>query len=1248
MAAIRYTLVAILSLFLCLGKAQGEIEVDWAIYAKDTVMPVYVHSVDLGYDCDGAYDATIEYPELKPLTATEVERFRLPKRNGVPEWPEISVYKGVSAKRGQLDICFTPIIWRDGKYWRIHSFTLKIHREALSRSMRVTTRTQRYASHSVLAAGRWVKIRVSDNGIHMLTHELLKGMGFENPGKVRLYGYGGHLLSESDAESWRDDLCEVPLWRETDRLLFYANGPVSWTLNADNTFSHIRNSYTDYAYYFLTEDENIAPMEFPVLRASAEQHCDTVATTPAYALYEVDDYAWYHGGRNLVDSYGFANGSLRHYALSTRSVYTSDKGKLEVCFTHDASVSTALVVSANGSEVGAMQLNPVAKDCEASSLTSSFVIPLENRSEGQDVVLTYGCPMGVTGRLDYLRLSYTSTIGLSTPIYAVSEGLKTYEVDATDENTVVWRVTDASSPVRMNATRKKAKLYFTDRGNRGDLYIALDPHASYPIPEEVGEVVNQDLHATGPTDYVIIVPESGAFIAQAERLAEAHRQHRGLTVKIVRADEVYNEFSSGTPDATAYRRYLKMLYDRAATIDDAPKYLLLFGDGAWDNRMLTSNWKGMSPSDYLLCYEVEDSYSTTSSHVVEDYFGLLDDGEGADLKRDKVDVGVGRFPVTTVSQARAVVDKILAYMGNTHAGSWKNTILMLGDDGDKNRHMGDAEYVAQMLESDYPDYMVKRIYWDAFPIERNATKNSYPAARKRLLELLKEGALMVNYSGHGAPYVLSHEAVINKADMAQISSPRLPVWVTASCDITPFDNTETSFGEAALLNPNGGAIGLLSSTRTTYAEQNKRVNYLFSKYTFARDDNNRRLSLGDALRMAKCGLITTGEAALRDVSGNKLNYVLIGDPALVVGNADYRMVIDELNGMPVDASGGMMLKAGALVKVKGHVADWDGTLATNFSGLLYASVFDNIEEVSCRNNENADVDPFSYKERTKKLFVGSDSIKDGKFSFTFRIPLDINYSQESGLINLYAVDSTYTREAKGAFDGFLLGGTEENMDDDGDGPKIQLYLNAPGFTSGSKVNETPRLVAILEDADGINTAGNLGHNIVAIIDGKASMTYVLNEYYTSDIGEYTRGMISYVLPELSEGKHSLMLRAWDMMNNSSTVIVEFEVVKGLSPNILHVTAMPSPAREYITFMLEHDRPESEMIVTFEVFDFSGRILWNHSEQVTSPDNTYTYTWNLRGASGQSLETGMYLYRVIVSSPLGQSESQAQKILIKRR
>lgn len=1252
MMEIRYILWAIVGLALLPVRAQGEIEVDWAVYAQDTVMPMCTHSIDLGYDHAGEYSATIEYPELALLTAEEIARYRLPKENGLPEWPEMDVYKGVSAKRGQLDVAFIPIIWRDGAYHKMKSFTLKLHKRAAKSGVVAKSDAASIPSDTIsrLSAGRWVKLRVSDNGIHMITHARLKGMGFSDPNRVRLYGYGGHMLSENDTESWRNDLCEVPLWRDEDRVFFYANGTVKWTLQSDNTFTHTRNPYSDYGYYFLTESDEpgAAMMESPYVEANQSE---AIATTPAYALHEVDDYAWFHGGRQLVESYDYAGANVKRYMMNLNggSVSAEEKSTVDVCFTHNGATTSSLSVAVEGNTLGTFTLSPIGRHSEASSATRSYgAVVNPANSTHVSVTLTHNRGAGISGRLDYLRFNYTSGIVVGNPIYATSAGAHTYKVDKANEHTVVWDVTDPTAPTLVNSTLDGSVLTFAADDDQGDVYVAFDTKATYPMPEEVGEIANQNLHATEHTDYIIIVPASGKLTAQAERLAEAHRTRSGLTVKVVRADEVYNEFSSGTPDATAYRHYMKMLYDRASTPEELPKYLLLFGDGAWDNRMLSSAWKGKSPDDYLLCFEAVGSFSAISSYVMEDYFGLLDDGEGSRLLLDKVDIGVGRFPVTTANQAKEMVDKVIGYMDNADAGAWKNTILMLGDDGDNNQHMSDAEQVARMIEGTYPDYMVKRIYWDAYPMEVTATGHSYPTVRKRLLELFNEGALMVNYSGHGSPDVLSHELVIGKSDMEQLTSPRLPVWVTVSCDITPFDNSTMSFGEYAFLNPNGGAIALMTSTRTTFSEQNRRINHLFTKHLFARDKNNSRNRLGDAIRLAKCELITTSTPSLQDASENKLNYALIGDPALIIGNTDYNMVLDEINNVSVDGAQEITLKAGERILVKGHVETLDGAPATDFTGTMYATVFDNIETITCRNNAGDASSVMSYRERTKTLFMGGDSVRNGEFAFAFRVPMDINYSLENGLINLYAVDNVYEREAKGSYDEFLLGGTVEGLVNDSLGPKVELYLNSPDFVTGDQVNETPHLMVMLEDEDGINTVGNgIGHDLIAIIDGEASMTYNLNDYYTSELGDYTRGSVSYVLPELDEGMHTLMFRAWDMINNATTVTVDFEVVKGLRPRIISVNTTHSPAREQTSFIVVHDRPETEVTVNIDVFDFSGRTLWSHSETVATPDNNYRLNWNLCTSSGQPLDTGVYLYRVNVTSASGKSTSRARKLTILR-
>ncbi|MBO4590357.1 MAG: type IX secretion system sortase PorU [Bacteroidaceae bacterium] len=1139
-----------LACLLCaLGlSAQGEYVVDWT-EAGDTLVPTFATSVDVGTDyADWQYQAIVAYPELEEaderLLASS-SRYGSEWINALPAWPEIHTYLGVSAKRGVLDVEFIPMIRRDGKLWLIRSFDLKIVRTpsvpsvsvgeepgGSHRARRASAKEERYADHSVLASGNWYKIGVPKDGLYALSAKQLKKMGFNDLSKVRVFGYGGHVLPENDIELLADDLPEVRVLRETDRIVFWGNGTIAFSRDAEGLITHIQNTYATEGCYFVTESETSSVEDATSLEQLLPE--EELNATYACTLIEEESYAFISSGRKLFGSYDYANGAEHVYAANLPGITAGGKAFVTVSFAHNSSSPTTVDVSVNDVTLGSLSISSNAAYSDANVAESTF--STTSLTESSRITLKHNRGTGVSGRLDYILICY---------------------------------------PV----TKESHLALFT---------------STIGEPSLKGKVTNSDLHNIQQSDYVIVVPASGKLTEQAERLAEAHRTHDGLKVDVVNAETIYNEFSSGTPDATAIRRFMKMLYDRASNEEDAPRYLLLFGDGASDNRMLSSDWKNCSPEDYLLCFESINSFSHTRSYVMEDYFALLDDGEGNDLLKNKPDIGVGRFPLTTENEARIAVDKAIAYMNNEHAGAWKNTILMMGDDGDNNQHMEDAEYIASMIESTYPKFMLKRIYWDTYPMEVTATGNSYPAVHKRILELLDEGALMVNYSGHGRADVLSHELVIDKSDMEGLTSPRLPLWVTASCDISPFDHTATSFGESAFLNEKGGAIALFTTTRTVFASYNRRINYLFSKALFSRDAKSRRLRLGDAVRKAKTEIISSSQSSMQDVSENKLHFVLLGDPALIIGNNECNVVVDKMGGKDMHADDAqLMLKAGEIVTVNGHIEHLSGEKNASFEGAVYPTVLDNRETVMGRNNNGSAEEPFSYVERAKVLFSGSDSIHAGEFSFTFRVPLDINYSKEDGLLNLYAIDNKRETEAQGLFNRFSLGGTTEELSNDSVGPTIFLYLNTPDFVSGDKVNESPLLVATLEDKDGINTIGNgIGHDIIAIVDGSASMTYKLNNYYVSDFGNYTKGSLSYTLPALPAGHHSLMLRAWDMLNNSSSVTIEFDVVEGLNYNI-------------------------------DIFDMQGRLVWNDSKALTTDINALSQL----SASAFGLPRGMYVFRV---------------------
>ncbi|MGI6232981.1 MAG: type IX secretion system sortase PorU [Prevotella sp.] len=760
--------------------------------------------------------------------------------------------------------------------------------------------------------------------------------------------------------------------------------------------------------------------------------------------------------------------------------------------------------------------------------------------------------------------------------------------------------------------------------------------ATTSVPEYVCNITNQDHHADSQADMVIIIPTSQELLEQAERLATYHESHDGLRVNIVPADELFNEFSSGTPDANAYRRYLKMLYDRAESEDDMPRWLLLMGGGVWDNRMLTTDCQNLSPDDYLLCFEGENSFNEINCYVDDGFFGLLDDGEGSNpLTKDKLDVAIGRFPVTTADEAKVMVDKVINYGNNENAGAWQNTLMFMGDDGNNNLHMNDANSIADSVISNYPGYVVKKVMWDAYNEVSTSTGNSYPDARSTILAQQEAGALIMSYTGHGAAYQISHERVLELNDFKNFTNENLPLWIVAGCDIMPFDKTEENIGVSAVTNANGGALAFFGATRTVYANYNKMLSSAFVKYVLSLEDD-KPITIGEAQRLAKNQMIDNRQ----DLTVNKLQYAILGDPALSLCLPVRSVVIDSINGQAVTSTNRQQLKAGQKVSIDGHVAD------ESSDGLVTLTVRDSRELVTCKMNTSAEADTaFTYYDRTRYLFQGTDSVKQGKFSMQFTVPVDINYTNETGLINVYAVDETRQIVAHGADDNFTVGGTDITANDS-TGPKIYCYLNSTEFQDGGTVNTTPYFVAQISDSDGINVTGSsAGHNLQLIVDNDPSMTYNLNDNFQYDFGSYTSGSTWYSLPEMEPGSHQLVFRAWDVLNHSSSTTLNFNVVRGLTPTLYSVDLTENPATEQTTFIVSHSFTGSSVDVCIEVFNTAGNLLWKHTDSGVTSTTAYTYTWDLCTEGGGRLPTGVYLYRVRLSSEGSQEASTAKKFVV---
>lgn len=1161
----------------------------------DSVLPHFLYSIPLPENYqDSVYTVSVKYPEYMDMTVSDVANYNRISGAALPSQVPLSQNISVSRRKGYLVASFCPLVFRNNKYQMLVSFMLDVKAKAVKNSVLRQRKNDKayasaadiYAEHSLLATGKWAKIRVSSSGVYQLTDATVRQAGFSNINKVKIYGYGGNLQNEAlyaNDLARTDDLKEVPQCVVGGKHLFYAKGPVSWTSNSSTV--RRRNPYSDYGYYFITQsDEEPATVDSATFVSSFYPSPDDY-----HSLYEVDGYSWYNGGRNLFDPTPISVGGSQQVVITNTT--GSQKGRLTVNVS--AGGTNQIRIQLNGKDIGTLNV-PILDYCKAGQDSGTYLLDNLKVDGGKDTI-TIQNVSGEIARLDYVSMAWEKAI----PLPNLS--------------------------------------------------------GSHPAATYVKNIANQDLHADGQADLVIIIPASRTLLKQAQRLKEFHESHDGMRVNIVAADQLYNEFSSGTPDANAYRRYLRMLQDRAATEADMPKYLLLFGDCVWDNRMLTADCKRFDPDDYLLVYESENSFSETVCYAGDSWMGILAEGAGSDARRELQDVGVGRFPVTTVAEAKIMVDKTINYSKNQNGGAWQNTIMFMGDDGNDNIHMKDVDSVANSVGRDYPNFLIKKVMWDAYTRESSATGNTYPEVSKIIRQQQANGALVMDYGGHGNATLISHESVLGLSDFSESRTSNLPLWVTAACDIMPFDGVTETIGEAAVLNEKGGAVAFYGTARTVFTSANKYINHAFMKRVLSLQDG-KPIALGEAHRLAQNDVMLgtnryptpTREdpnktSPEQDNTENHLQYSLLGDPALSLNLPTAQVVVDEIDGVAVGSGTMPTVKAGSVIKLKGHVAGVEG-----FNGVVTATVRDTQEEITCKlNNTSGDgaEEAFKYLDRTKTLYHGSDSIRNGQFELTFAVPKDINYADGQGMINLYALNTDKTIRANGSCDQFIVGGSAEAKNDSV-GPSIYCYLNSPSFVDGGNVNSTPYFVAEIKDKDGINAAGSgIGHDLQLVIDGDMAKTYTLNNNFSYDFGTYTSGSTFYSIPELEEGPHRLQFRAWDIQNNSSTAVLHFNVVKGLRPQLFNIGVTNNPARTSTTFIISHDRMESNMDVVIELFDAAGRQMWRHAESGVSATGNYTVDWDLSVDGGRPLQTGVYLYRVKVSSEGSSYVSKTKKLIV---
>ena len=1123
----------------------------------------------------------------------------------------------------------------------------------------------RYTKKSKLSTpGKWVKIEVEDNAIYKLTYEKLYEWGL-NPAQTKIYGYGGWMLNEDFSQPYIDDLPEVATWISGSNntldpgefLLFYGRGTVKWSYNTPTTeYIHENNPYSTYGYYFLTDSTPGAPERMQTTETTGLTNLSSVISFDDYLVHEKNEFSISKTGRELFGE-NFSGKNTQSFPFDIPGI-TNDEGSVFLSFTSVISTSgsaipLSLKINNDANPIITAKMDPPSSSYVTAVLFEKKAAWTGNKIQNTNVQIEHPCNLGAA-YLNYIRLNVKRDLKYYNTNYTFFRNCKNltsnikYQISNANNNLLVFDITDNHNSKIIKTNLETNTLSFNiEKGSIVREFALVDTTKEFSVPQKAGEVETQNLHGLEQIDMAIISPK--LFVSEAERLAQAHRNSsRNLKVEVVTPEQIYNEFSSGTPDASAYRRFMKMFYDRGSNENNHPKYLLLFGDGIFDNRFIDPACKSLNKDVFLLTYRVKESLKTDESYLCDDYFGHLDESEDSNKSygAKKLVLGIGRFPIQNIAQAKSSVNKTLSYMNNKDFGIWKNSAVFLADDSDSNTantsftlHMKQADSIANNMHKKFPEYMVTKIYFDAFkPETTGGTKNFDSSAKVKFRNALNSGCLLFNYTGHGGETGLA-DKILGINDIHKMSHTSLPLWITATCSFGWYDGVSSSAGEEAFLHETSGAIALFTSTRTVYAQDNLKLNYNLTDKLFTKKDGESRPTLGDVIKDGKNAIGS---------NNNKLSYVLLGDPALTLHYPEYQISVDKINRESVNESP-VTIKALESVTVSGHIKNGDN-IATDFNGTLMANVFDGIQTMQTITM-NTDKKYSYYTDYPNIISPSYCNVENGEFEFTFNVIKDIANITTLGKMNMYAFDPNSGIEAQSSFMNYNVVGMHESANpNDGSAPVIKsIYLNNPTFMPGDIVNETPYFVAEVTDNLGINMSGaGIGHDIQIIIDNLSTKTYNLNSSYKASTTEKNTGTITYSIPTLPEGRHTLTFQVWNILNNVTIEKIDFIVEKGLQPKTYDLTANSNPAKIGIgtSFGFSHNKPEARIEVNVTVFDLSGRPIWSHRESGASElMSAYEIPWDLKNDDGIYVQPGVYVYNATVRSEDGTETTKTKKMIV---
>lgn len=1150
----------------------------------------------------------------------------------------------------------SPIIKDNGNYKRIMSFSYSFLNDLNKKTLQ---NPNAGVVSSVLKTGNWKRFYIQKSGVYKISKSFLQQLGFNinvDPRTIKLYGNGGRMLPLLNSTPYPEDLSENAIkfvgeedgvFNDSDYILFYAEGVDNWNEESETSV----NLYADRTYYYVTSSSASGKRITPLIEPTGSV-TTTFASFDDIRFYEVDKNNLARLGRKWFGD-PFNIQTNQSFAFDFPNLDVSQSVNVKVQAAAASVVNTSMNVACNNQNLGSLFFSPISAG-SIFATEDDLIANFNSSGTTVNVVLSYnnsGVPTS-NAFLDYIRLKgkcflkgYGKQFRFQIDNASTLTGVGSYQFTNALSVNEIWDITDIYN-VRSKINSGQSNFEIKSDLGFKTQFLALDMSDLYtPLSDSSGNVENQDLKGTiflnsqnvfQDVDYLIVT--HSLFVPQAERLANFHRQKSNLNVKVVTLDKIYQEFSSGKQDIGAIRNFVKYIYNNASAPSKKLKYLCLFGDASFDYKDRIPN-----NTNFVPAFESLYSFSLSSSFVSDDYFVLLDDNEGNMNYFQGLDVAVGRIIASSSSQADQMVNKIVQYYDRSALGKWKGNITMIADDIDKNSDIAlgiDMNNMADAIASNKPFFNVKKVLADSYVQETTSGGQKYPKVNEEFVNSFQNGSLVVNYLGHGGEDGLAQERIFEKNDARSLSNPnKLPLFITVTCEFTRFDNPfKPTAGEYVYLNPQGGAVAMVTTTRQIGQSTGTQFNFELNKklYSFGSNDY---VSIAEAVRLSK------------NVSSSSGNNVVsfLGDPAMELAIPKPKVILTKINDVPI-ASATDNLQALSVIKLSGEVVDENNVLLNNYNGDISVNVYDKILTKSTLGNDGimqgSTVFTMNFNALGEIIFRGNASVSNGKFDITFMVPRDIQIPLGNGRVSFYAKNNALVEDQIGYNTDIKVGGLNPNPIADTTPPKVRIYMNNESFVSGGITNQSPIFLAFLEDQHGINTASGIGHDIVAFLDGDETKPIVLNDYYETELNNYTKGKLKYPFKNLSVGLHTLTFKAWDVYNNLVKAELQFVVAGDEDISLSNVLNYPNPFVNHTEFWFNHNKPFEPLEVQVQVMTITGKIVWTKNQTITTDGFlSRDITWDGRDDFGDRIGKGVYIYKLTVKSTLTDKKTEKFEKLV---